>query len=270
MRVEIEDGSSLPEPETYRAILQVENDMVLHGAKKYGDYFKNAVELIHLFEYFARRIVKEERFIAVAFFSQAKKHLMLAFLSVARRHHIQAGMDLRQVLEATSWMIYAMAHPEEENFCKMENGIMTVPQELKGEMYKWMEAEYLAKSDEIKSMRGRINESVGHSNIIYALQNFKLLHTPEKMGYFTSYFDFEDEYKEKCGLWLVANTTVGLLDLVYGVNQKERVFKVADDFLKRFNVLREQNDVLKKEMMQHERFVATQEREEKKNKNYEK
>lgn len=262
MRVEIEDGSSMPEPETYRAIIEAESQMVLQGAKKYGDFFKNAVELINLLEHFAKRMVKEERFLAVAFFSQVKKHLMLALFSATRRHHIQAGMDLRQVLEAASWMVYAMAHPEEKNFCEKDGaGNMDVPKRLKKQKYEWLEREYKVKSDEIKGLKERINESVGHSSVIYAFQNFKLLVTPEKQGYYTSFFDFEDEYKEKTNLWLVANTAMGLLDLIYGVNQREGVFEMTDDFLSKFKVLKEQNDALKEEMMRHERYLATQKRE---------
>ena len=73
-------------------------------------------------------------------------------------------------------------------------------------------------------------------------------------GFYTPFFDFDDEYKVKSDLWFIANIALGLMDLFYGVNQQYRVFQLIDDFNAKFKQLLDQNNKLKSEMMQYPRF----------------
>jgi hypothetical protein len=78
--------------------------------------------------------------------------------------------------------------------------------------------------------------------------------TAENPGFKTTFFDPDDEYIVKTDLWFVANTIMGLLDLFYGVNQQYKVFKFVDDFDINFKKLVDQNNKLKEEMMNTERY----------------
>lgn len=239
-------------------LIESEREMALTGAKRYGDYFINASEFNDLLNNFIKSIDDPAKFIFIAFLSQVKKHHTLALFSAVRFHHIQMGMNLRQVLESGAWAAYAMAHKEQKYFCEEnESGILDVPTNLKEARDKWLNQNFKIKSDEIKLQKQLINSSVAHANIVYAFQNFKArpINNP---GFDTPYFDFDDEYKVKCDLWFVANMALGLLDLFYGVNQQYKVFRLIADFNVKFQKLVDENNKLKTEMMNNERFKDAQ------------
>ena len=52
----------------------------------------------------------------MVFLSQIKKYHTLALFSVARLHHIQAMLNLRQVLEAGVNAAYGLANPNQDDF----------------------------------------------------------------------------------------------------------------------------------------------------------
>jgi hypothetical protein len=244
--------------DTLGEILDSERDMVLHGAEKYGDYFKNAVELGDLLENFTKSINRPENYIAVVFLSQVRKYHTLALFSAVRRHHNQLAMDLRQVLEAGPRMAYAMAYSDENKFCERDkNDILCIPQKLGEKKNDWLDKNFKPSSDVIKRLKKAINNSASHANLIYSFQNFNVLSDGRKR-FHTPFFDFEDDFKIKGDLWLVANVAMGLLDLFYGVNQKYGTFVLSDGFLEKFKKLEQQNTKLKEEALKHERFINLQ------------
>lgn len=243
--------------DTIGDIIESERDMVLHGAEHYGDFFINASEFNALLNNFVKSIDDPLKFYFVAFLSQVRKHHTLALFSAVRLHHIQMGLNLRQVFESGAWAAYAMAYAEKDKFCETDlNGIASIPKRLKEARDNWLDQNFKVKSDEIKRLKNLINESVAHSNIVYAFQNFEM--QKEKRGFHTPFFDFDDEYKVKSDLWFVANTAMGLMDLFYGVNSQHKVFQFIDYFNQQFKRLVDQNNQLKTEMMKHERFLNAQ------------
>jgi len=166
-------------------------------------------------------------------------------------------MDMRQVLESASWAAYAMAFTEENKFYeKDEFGNLEVPKKLKKEKNTWLELNYPIKSDEIKRNIERIGKTTAHSNIAYAFNNFKM-NSEDNPGFILDFFDHEDDYIIKTGLWFIANTTMGLVDLFLGVNQKYKVFRLADDFSDQYKQLIDLNNKLKEEMTTSERYLDT-------------
>ena len=238
---------------------------MLHGAELYGEFFINASEFNNLINNFIKSIDDPSKFIFVAFLSQVKKYHVLALFSSVRRHHIQAGLNLRYVLEAGAWAAYAIAHKNKNKFCEIDaNGILSIPKKLEKARNKWLDQNFKIKSDEIKRLKDLINKSVAHSNIVYTFQNFetKLV---EGKGFYTPFFDFDDEYIIKTDLWSIANTGRGLLDLFYGMNLQYKVFQLIDDFNSRFEALSVQNNKLKAEMTEHPRYKRTVARRKQKN-----
>ena len=207
-------------------IIESEKEMALTGAQRYGEYFINAAEFNALLNNFVKSIDDIEKFIFVAFLSQIRKNATLALLSSIRIHHVQAGMNLRQLLEAGAWAAYAMGNSEKGKFYEDgSNGILGVPKKLKVARDTWLTQNFQPKSEEIRRLKELINNSVAHSNIAYAFQNFEMS-PKDNPGFHTPFFDFDDEYKVKTDLWFLANILMGLLDLIYGVNLNIKFFSL--------------------------------------------
>jgi hypothetical protein len=236
----------------FSEILDSEREMVLKGAERFGDYFVNAIEFNSLLQEFVESI-NPDRFIFAMFLSQIRKHHTLALFSSLRLHHMQAMMDLRQVLEAGSCAAYAIVNPDQKGFVDAdENGILDASQDLNKKRYKWLEEKFPKGSEAIKNMKDTINKSTAHSNIIYAHNNFRF---DGNSGRFeTPFFDIEDDYLVKTDLWQIGNIAMGLMDLFYGVNKELNVIKFTDDFISRLKTHEVVNHQLKAEMMKTERY----------------
>ena len=237
-------------------IIESESQMILHGAERFGEYFINASEFNDLLQQFIKS-VDLDRFIFAMFLSQIRKHHLLAHFSVVRLHHIQAMINLRQVLEAGSCAAYAIANPDRKGFADIdEKGIIDPSQELAKKRYKWLEDNFKKGSDTIKNMKGTINNSTAHSNIVYAHNNFKF--DGEQGKFITPFFDIEDDYRVKTDLWQIGNIAMGLMDLFYGVNKELGVIKFVDDFISQLKTLEAENHRLKAELMSNERYKKAQ------------
>ncbi|HOI97675.1 MAG TPA: hypothetical protein PLA19_04190 [Candidatus Pacearchaeota archaeon] len=233
-------------------IIESEKQMALSGAECYGDYFINAFEFNNLLQHFIKSI-DPDRFVFAMFLAQIRKHHLLAIFSTVRRHQIQSLMDLRQVLEAGSCAAYAIANPDQKGFADTDNnGLLDPNQKLTNKRYQWLESNFKAGSDFIKNMKGEINKSASHSNIVYAHTNFKF--DGEKGQFNTPFFDFEDAHIVKTDLWLIGNIAMGLMDFFYGVNKNLDVIKFVDDFIPQLKSLEATNQKLKTELMNTERF----------------
>jgi hypothetical protein len=242
--------------ETIGDIINSESQMILKGQERYGNYFVNAVEFNDLLQGFIKSIAPTH-FIFAMFMAQIRKHLTLALFSAVRLHHIQAMMDLRQVLEAGACAAYAIANPDQDGFTDIdENGVASVSQNLAVMRYKWLAENFQKGSDAIKNMKNEINNSTAHSNIVYAHNNFRP--DDSKKKYITPFFDIEDDYLVKVDLWQIGNIAMGLMDLFYGVNQNTKDIKFIDDFVVRLKSLEVQNHKLKEEMMSSDRFKNSQ------------
>lgn len=241
---------------TFGEIIESEREMFLNADERYGDFYINASEFNILLNEFVVS-ADLDRYIFAMFLSQVRKHTTLALLSSVRLHHVQAMMNLRQVLEAGSCAAYAIANIDKDDFADVdENGFLDPSQDLAKKRYKWLEEHYSSGSTAIHNLKKVINNSAAHSNIVYAHNNFSF---DEKSGSFsTPFFDKEDEFWVKTDLWSIANIVMGLTDLFYGVNKGRDVVVFADDFVPRLKALEEENNRLKAIMMETDRFKKIQ------------
>lgn len=109
---------------TFGEIIDSEREMFLTASERYGDFFINASEFNVLLNEFIKS-VDPDRFIFAMFLSQIRKHTTLALFSAVRLHHIQAMMNLRQVLEAGSCAAYAIANIDKSGFADEEASYIT-------------------------------------------------------------------------------------------------------------------------------------------------
>lgn len=240
-----------PKQDTIGDIIDSEKSMILDAAEKYGKFFVNASEINHLLNEFIKSVDPDRYFFAI-FLSQIKKHHTLALFSAVRLHHVQTGMNIRQVLEAGSWAAYAIANTEKEKFyVEEEDGSMSYPKKLKLQKNSWLDQNFSDGSEVIKRNVNNIGSTTAHSNIVYAQKNFKF--NFESGIFETPFFDYEDDFHVKTDLWYIANVGYGLMDLFYGINKKFGSIKFADDFLPRIQEQKRVNDLLRLEMIQSPR-----------------
>jgi hypothetical protein len=227
-------------------LIDGEQKYLAEAKEKYGEYFNHAIEFGNFLSTFITSI-DPDRFIFAAFLSQVRKNYFLSFFSALRLHHVQAGMDLRQMLESGAWAAYAIANPEQEKFTISVGGLLETPEKLLVARNAWLDQNFKAGSDAIKRLKGLINASVAHASIVYAFNNFRL---DVKAGKFESpYFDFEDRFQVKFDLWFMSNVALGLIDLFFGINRGRNVIKLSPTFTEGFKPLETENIRLKTEML---------------------
>lgn len=229
-------------------ISATENNLIANAKKQYGKYFDHTQFAIDFFHTFMKSTSYEGAFFLM-FWASAEKHIILGALSGIRLHHVQANFNFRYATESGAWAAYALAHPDPKHFALFENdGTLEPTNELKMKMYKWLDERYPAGSVSLKRFKDDTNKLSTHANIVNASRNFgELGH--EKIN--TSFFDQDEEHHIKIDLWASANLCMGLLDIFYGVNKNFPQLVLQDDFLIRMARLKQENDALKTEMMNH-------------------
>jgi hypothetical protein len=221
-----------------------ENEIVKKAHENYGAVFDNANDLVSLTWEFPSE-VDPEAWIFISFLSQVQKSLSLALLSAIRKHDVQTGMMLRYALESAVLACYALCNPHMDKFVRIDSDGVAQPKEevLKKDAYKWIEKKYKTYSDKIKYMKGVINKSLAHANIILTTSNFDFLEPEMKV----SIFDKDDELITKQRLWWIANISFGLLDLFSKVIHDFPLVKLADDFATRMKESYAENNRIKQE-----------------------
>lgn len=242
---------------TFEALSEEENAMVLSAEEKHGKYFLHAKNMVTLMNNMVDSVNKPMRIFFLLFLSQTRNNLTLALLSTIRQHHVQTGMNLRQVLEASAWAAYGMAHEDEGAFFrKSDTGkTITTPDTLKNARDKWLTVNHAVKSKEIKQLKKQINETVAHANVVYTFQNFAIM-SDDTPGFATSFADFEDEFQIKTNLLMVANFAMGIMELFGEINNKEKVFEIKAEFPGLFTDLINEHNQLRQEVSGDPRFQA--------------
>lgn len=234
-------------------IIESEYELMKSAPKLYGEFFDHALESYKLLQSSVVTI-KDEGWLFVAFLAHLRKHSLLALLSTVRLHHVQAVMGLRQVLESGANAAYALGNPNSDDFAKVtEEGILEITENLKNKRYKWLNKNYSKGSSAIKSMKKAL-QTYSHSNIIDAHRTFKYKRQGGVAMLETPFFDFENEYQTKSNLWSIANISMGLMDLIYGINQKQRIITFSNDFVGRLQAVDKENKRLKGILMNTPNF----------------
>jgi hypothetical protein len=232
-------------------ISNTENELAANAQKEYGKYYDHAQYAVSFFHSFIKSAAYEGVFFSM-FHASAEKHIVVGALSGIRLHHVQATLDFRYAAEAGCWAAYALAHPDPDRFAeKRDDGTIEPTKKLKEEMYKWIEEKYPSGNDSIKKFKDSLNKLSTHANIVDAHRNFGEF---GKENISTSFFDNSEEHHVKTDLWTAANLVMGLLDIFYGVNRDYPILVLQDDFLYRMKILKQTNNELKAEMMQHPRL----------------
>ncbi len=238
---------------TLSEIIKTELGLIENAPNKYKDFYHHALQSINLLQSFIIS-VKNEGWFFVAFLSHIKKHQLLSLLSIIRRHHVQTVMNLRQVLESGVSASYVLANPNIDDFAIITpEGLLDVKEELKSRRYKWLEKNYPKGSGAIKAMKKQMQLS-SHSNIVDTQRTFKYEEIDGASQLKTSFFDLENEFQEKADLWATANIVMGLMDLFYGINMKQKVLTFSPAFIEELQNLDKESKRLKEIIMNTPNF----------------
>jgi hypothetical protein len=229
-----------------------QRSLALAAPERYGTYYQHAADCSLFFSNF-RKSIDPDRFIFARLHALAKKHHTLALFSTVRLHEIQSAMDLRQVLEAGALAAFAIANPDPHHFVeKDKQGLINPSKKLTGRAYTWLDREYGAGSRSIKEIKGLINETTAHSNLVYTNNLFEV--DEKERAFLTPFFDREEDYHVKKDLWRIGHVGISLLDLYYEVNQHRNVIKPVDNFVSVSRRLTERSTALHAEMTSTERY----------------
>ncbi len=236
----------------FQDIIDSERQMIMEANKKYGTFFTNSLEFVSLTQEFIAE-AKIDSWMFQYFFAYMKKHQLLSWFSMLRRHHVQSFLDLRQVIEATSLACYALAFPDNKVFATQdEHGILYIPKNLISDCYSWIENNYPEASEALMFAKKEINKTCAHCNLIYAMYHSNLL--SEKNVFEHEFFDNDDPDLINGDLWFLSLVSGNVMDIFYGVNRKYSQLTFSSDFVVRLKANRITLEKLRNEMREKERF----------------
>ena len=223
-------------------ISKTENEMVQDAKSINEEFFVHAQYAVDFAHSFLKKVDAVSLYFMI-FLSSFQKHIILAFLSAIRFHHIQTNFNLRFASETAAWGAFAIGNSDlekdKEKFALVdEDGIMNPNDDLKKKMYKWLDEKYPDGSVSFKRYKSQTNALSSHANIIDAHRTFSGLVDGK---FKTQFFDSSEDRHIKGDLWATANLIMGSLDLFYGVNKDFDIFEFSDDFLEKMEILKKEN-----------------------------
>lgn len=243
---------------TIEEMIESERLMVFTAPQRYGAYWTLASNLWVFLSALAKSksyVVPREIF--VRFLSQVEKHHLLAAFSTVRLHHIQAMMNLRQVLEAGVCAAFAIANPDLAHFADFTaEGTLDASKTLANKRYEWLRRHFPEESSYIKAMKDQINNSTAHANIVYTQRNYREADGGEEFS--TPFFDIEDEDFVTLDLLLASRIALKLIDLFYSVNKDVKAIVWRDDFESQLVRFAKQEKALSNEMTSSDLFKERQ------------
>lgn len=190
--------------------------MIRDGEVRYGRHYKHARKATMYLTLCVERVDGDRSDIFGRLLSLMKKHHMLAFLSALRLHHVQAMMNLRQVLEAGAAAAYCIANPNVEDFVDIDAlGLMDPSKDLTNKRYEWLDENYAAASSWIKEQKNLINSQTAHANVVSGDRTFLVVGDGDEAS--TPFFDVEDEAQVRVDLWQIGSAAVRLMLLFHDV-----------------------------------------------------
>src|SRR5580693_2978103 len=199
-------------------IIDSERAMIRDGEARYGRHYKHARKATMYLTLCVERVDGDRSDIFGRLLSLMNKHHMLAFLSALRLHHVQAMMNLRQVLEAGAAAAYCIANPNVEDFVDIDAlGLMDPSKKgPTATRYKWLDQNYPTESTWVRKQKELINSQTAHANVVSGDRTFLVVGDGDEAS--TPFFDVEDEAQVRVDLWQIGSAAVRLMLLLHDVN----------------------------------------------------
>jgi hypothetical protein len=222
----------IAEPRTFRELIDAEHALAVDAPARYGAHYEVAAGFDWLLGNFPKS-VSHDRDMFVRWLSQVTKHHRLALLSTLRLHQVQAGMNLRQVIESGTMAAYYLANPTADmSLIIDDDGLVQTTPKLRKLVYDWLSNSYPQHSAALKGMKDQISNTQGHAYLANTHNNFS--YDTESGFMRTPFFDADDDYLVGIRLWENANVAHCLLDLLCAVTDASGGLELIDDFGARF------------------------------------
>lgn len=200
------------------SIVNSEHEMVLDAEKRFGPHYLLAADATSILSTFVQKVHRKQRHFSL-FLSHAKKHLVLALLSTLRQHQVQATMNIRQALEAGCVAAFALGNPDAQFYPSSEGeNVFEYAEKHRATVYRWLDENFRSYSDVIKASKKNINVGTAHANVIFASNVFE----ETDSEFETPFFDVEDDFSIRAGLFRVADNAIMLLDLIAAVEAETK------------------------------------------------
>jgi hypothetical protein len=210
-----------------------ERAMFVNAEKRLGHPYRVAREATLLMTTFLQS-VSGDRFVFANFMGIIKNHLTLALLSMVRRHHVEAMMNIRQVLESASNAAYALANPDAD-WAHPTTGRTHTSQVIRERSFKWMDANFKAHSDTLSDLKRQLNETDLHSNIVNGSRSFQA--DPDAGVMLTNFFDDEDLHIIHSDLMVLSLVAMCTMHLLHSVAERHGGFVISKDWRERADLV---------------------------------
>jgi len=231
-------------------LIRQEHDFAMAGEAAYGRYGAHA-KYATLFLSNCIASMDRSRSVFGILLTGLKKHHTLSYLSFLRHHRVQAGMNLRQVLEFTALAAYSIYEPDQWKFLEQDNnGLVRDSEDAKKRAYIWLDENYEGPSKQIKILKALVNRTMAHASLASAFMTAHVETNQIQMPF----FDGAREDLTKADLWIIASTAITVADLFFGVNEKPEVLRFMDNFHDHLNKLIAEDTALRAEMMASEKY----------------
>jgi len=248
-------GMRRPKMTTLDTLAVQERRLYLTAERRLGHDYVVAREATLLLTTFIKS-VSFNRQVFASYLADLKKHQTLALLSIVRRHHVQAMMDFRQVLETASNAAYALAHPDAE-YADPDTGLILEPKPISNRSYEWIAREFPLHSNDLKGAKDGLNATDAHSNLV---NSSRIFDADVDGGLFeTAFFDKDDVHVTKTDLLHITAGALCIMHLLVSVMKKHGGFVVADDWIQRANRVHADREMLATEIKATPRFKAAME-----------
>jgi len=186
-------------------LIALENDKVQEAWNNYSTHLKVADDIIYFLSREFVDTTSDKNVIFMSFFTQISVDLELAMLSTIRRHDIQACMMLRHALESIPLAAYSLFSKQVIDKC----GIVAEFGNT-GKACDWIKNNYPEHSENIKGIKGKINNHYSHANITTAAPN--LIIGDDKT--FSCFFDSNSDKTLPKRLYIISEIAWLALDLI--------------------------------------------------------
>jgi hypothetical protein len=206
-----------------------------------GDYAMFAEESVTIFASMIVRIDRGHQ-LFMAYYSAVRKASICATLSALRQHKVQSSLNLRQAIEGTVLMTYALMNPRPEILEGVTEISPRIEDKLSDKARKWLAGAYPPYSEKLKLLKDNINETDSHANLINTYATFDFDSTEKTSR--NRFLDRDDEDHLKITLWTVGHTMTHLAAAYVDVALDAEGIEIAEDFRDRIAHLSKVNDAL--------------------------
>lgn len=232
-----------------REIIKIEYGLTTSFNIYYPIHNNHILKVFQLLDDFILKLNSVDKLHSYMFFNLLHKHLILAYLSVTRKHQSQFAWNMRVVLEAGVQSAYCLANKVDNIDELISSNFEETNKRFNKKCFVWLSDNYPDHNNIIKSNKEIMNQLGTHGGFVTAQNSINI--KPEEMtdnieGLF---FDNPNDEAIKLDILTIGNICLGFLDLYYEINNKYKTFTIDSEYTSKRIPVGIENEKLRKETM---------------------